>query len=320
MTTITTTTAILAHLAGTPLDRAAADIGTTTDELGLAVALFTAAGFGAIERAQRREGHHQVLIRFADWGTAEHVAATRIAPRLRDAASEGLLTSWWFIRKWPCWRLRYQPAQTADTYEVQALMMDSLSQLRGDGLVEYWTPTIYEPETCAFGGPDGMASAHRLFHSDSDQILTHSTGAWPIGRRELSVLLCSTMFRSAGLDWFEQGDVWHRVEQMRPLPPEVPTDRVSGMRDALKVLMFAATEPDSILLTPRGRLAAFPQWFEAFARAGTALGDAAGRGTLFRGLRAVLAHHVIFHANRVGLSADTQAILARAAREAAMDR
>ncbi|WP_313949438.1 lantibiotic dehydratase C-terminal domain-containing protein, partial [Frankia sp. AvcI1] len=39
-------------------------------------------------------------------------------------------------------------------------------------------------------------------------------------------------------------------------------------------------------------------------------------GTLTRGIRAVIALHVIFHWNRLGLTATTQAGLARAAKEA----
>jgi hypothetical protein len=35
-----------------------------------------------------------------------------------------------------------------------------------------------------------------------------------------------------------------------------------------------------------------------------------------RGLRDVLAHHVIFHFNRIGVPAPAQAVLARAARNA----
>ncbi|WP_433261372.1 thiopeptide-type bacteriocin biosynthesis protein [Actinosynnema sp. CS-041913] len=60
---------------------------------------------------------------------------------------------------------------------------------------------IYEPEGHAFGGPDGMTVAHRLFHSDSRHSLVHlRTGQAAIGERELPVLLCSTLLRGAGQD------------------------------------------------------------------------------------------------------------------------
>nr|WP_143267114.1 lantibiotic dehydratase C-terminal domain-containing protein [Amycolatopsis thailandensis] len=53
--------------------------------------------------------------------------------------------------------------------------------------------------------------------------------------------------------------------------------------------------------------------------AGVDLGRLARVGTLRRGLRAVLSHHVIFHWNRIGLSYGTQAILAHAVKTAVLD-
>jgi thiopeptide-type bacteriocin biosynthesis protein len=49
---------------------------------------------------------------------------------------------------------------------------------------------------------------------------------------------------------------------------------------------------------------------------GQTLGTLARSGTLQRGQREVLSYHVIFHWNRLGLSALRQAILARTARDA----
>jgi thiopeptide-type bacteriocin biosynthesis protein len=73
--------------------------------------------------------------------------------------------------------------------------------------------------------------------------------------------------------------------------------------------------PDSPLIEPGGQLTDIATWATAFHATGCALGDLARRGELRRGLRAVLAHHVIFHWNRLGLSYDTQSVLAHAARE-----
>ncbi|MGH3431095.1 MAG: thiopeptide-type bacteriocin biosynthesis protein, partial [Mycobacteriales bacterium] len=68
-----------------------------------------------------------------------------------------------------------------------------------------------------------------------------------------------------------------------------------------------------------GPLAFAALWTAAFDEAGRALGNAARNGALARGLRDVLAHHVIFHWNRIGLADRTQAILARAARQAILN-
>lgn len=47
--------------------------------------------------------------------------------------------------------------------------------------------------------------------------------------------------------------------------------------------------------------------------AGQSLAIAAGRANLERGIRAILAHHVIFHWNRLGFDVGTQHALAHAA-------
>lgn len=57
-------------------------------------------------------------------------------------------------------------------------------------------------------------------------------------------------------------------------------------------------------------------WLTAFGEAGTALRTLRENGKLTRGIRAVIALHVIFHWNRIGLAATEQATLARAAKDA----
>jgi thiopeptide-type bacteriocin biosynthesis protein len=63
-----------------------------------------------------------------------------------------------------------------------------------------------------------------------------------------------------------------------------------------------------------GPLSFAESWAAAFDHAGQALAATANEGTLERGTRDILAHHVIFHWNRIGLSATTQNILANVAK------
>lgn len=72
-----------------------------------------------------------------------------------------------------------------------------------------------QPEISAFGGPIGITAAHDLFTADTRAILT-TPASTRLGRRELSILLCTTMMRAAGLEWYELGDAWHRVASERP--------------------------------------------------------------------------------------------------------
>ncbi|MGH3913233.1 MAG: thiopeptide-type bacteriocin biosynthesis protein, partial [Pseudonocardiaceae bacterium] len=195
-----------------------------------------------------------------------------------------------------------------------------LDILQETGHIANWVETIYEPETHAFGGTAAMDLAHQLFHADSRHILAYlgSDRATFAGcgdrRRELSILLCGILMRGAGQDWHEQGDIWARVAEHRTLPPDTPPDRLRTMEPDLRRLMTVDASPSSPVLKENGSLTFLSDWAAAFEEAGRALDDLAGNGTLRRGARAVLAQHVIFHWNRLGLPHATQSILANVAK------
>lgn len=111
---------------------------------------------------------------------------------------------------------------------------------------------------------------------------------------------------AAGQDWYEQGDIWqrvaaHRTGEHRPGKPS-PTTVAAARR-----LITATADTD------HSPLRSTPAWPGAFQHAGRALADLAQHGTLTRGLRAVLAHHLLFTFNRLGVSAEHQNLLAIAA-------
>jgi thiopeptide-type bacteriocin biosynthesis protein len=74
----------------------------------------------------------------------------------------------------------------------------------------------------------------------------------------------------------------------------------------------------SAIFSEGGAYGVASQWHAGFADAGRRFADAASSGALNRGLRAILAHAVIFHWNRLGLPAAAQASLARAAASACL--
>ncbi|OPC76771.1 methyltransferase, FxLD system [Embleya scabrispora] len=243
-------------------------------------------------------GWQQYAITFPDRDTAETTAARHLAPTLEDARATGRIGPWWYIRKSPTWRLRVRPGTDATA------LGDLLGDLATRGHIAAFVTGIYEPETLAFGGPAAMETAHTLFEHDSRHILARTAHLEPppLGRRETTVMLFSLMLRTAGLDRFEQGDVWNKVAGLRPIPP-APTR--PGHREALARL--TTTDPRRV-----------PEhiptdWAEAFVDAGRSLAALHHGGHLERGLRAVLAHHFIFTANRAGLSARHQAALAHLA-------
>ncbi|MDM4721387.1 thiopeptide-type bacteriocin biosynthesis protein [Micromonospora sp. WMMA1363] len=224
----------------------------------------------------------------------EQRAVDHLGRVLPAAEAAGLITSWWVIRK-GAWRVRYLPTgQQRSRERARELITDGVS----------WTPDIYESETHAFGGVDAMSAAHALFHHDSRHLLAY-LHRHPTDRRERSLVLCTALMRAAALDLNEQGDVWARVVQHRAghLPP-VPDHRTwEGFTDNVRHLLTGTARTTD-------------DWYAAFADAGTSLQRLRETGRLTRGLRAVIALHVIFHWNRFGLSAPTQATLAQAATEA----
>ncbi|WP_432830669.1 thiopeptide-type bacteriocin biosynthesis protein [Dactylosporangium sp. CA-092794] len=226
----------------------------------------------------------------------EQHAIAHLRQVLPAAETAGLITTWWFIRKGP-WRVRYLPTQHHHSHDLaRQLLTDQMT----------WTSDIYEPETHAFGGRDAIDTAHTLFHHDSRHLLTY-LHQHPTDRREHTIILCTTLMRAAALDLYEQGDVWarvanHRTEHLSHPPAPDPHTWETFTGDVRRLMT--------------GTARATSDWHTAFATAGTNLRHLRETGTLTRGLRAVIAHHVIFHWNRIGLPARTQAALAQAAKEA----
>ncbi|KPI17717.1 Thiopeptide-type bacteriocin biosynthesis domain containing protein [Actinobacteria bacterium OV450] len=308
--------AVLGVLAGQPIPAIATRTGIPTEELRDAVALYQAAGRNALAEQAARLDWYQVRIEFPDWNRCEE-AATLLARRITDAEQAGLIGAWWFIRKAPQWRLRALPGPHGPD-RFRHIIAGTLDALVEHRTITRWWPTIYEPEVPAFGSPAGMHVAHALFHADSAHILNHIHNAEPpLGRRELSVLLLCALFRAAGLEWFEQGDVWDKVAHLRPLPTDVTATQLAELEHGLRTLMNADASP---LLAPGSTLEAIAPWLDSFETAGRNLGRTAAAGTLERGLRQVLGHHVIFHWNRLGLATRTQALIAHAATHTVIHR
>jgi protein-L-isoaspartate(D-aspartate) O-methyltransferase len=245
---------------------------------------------------------HQYDIVFPDHRTGERVTASHLLPAMTSAQADGTLSQWWYVRKRPAWKLRYlAPAGS--------LLLDRrLSELAEQGIIAGWTTGIYEPEIAAFGGEQAMDIAHQLFHRDSVHLLARVAQAQPLRQRETTMLLCSAMLRAAGLDWYEQGDVWDKVAALRAGAGTIEAERTATLTPVMLRLMTATIR--DLPGHRHGPLASYGEWIAPFEEAGQELADLARTGSLHRGLRSVLAHHVIFHANRAGLPVAEQAILA----------
>ncbi|MGP4103413.1 thiopeptide-type bacteriocin biosynthesis protein [Nonomuraea sp. KM90] len=116
--------------------------------------------------------------------------------------------------------------------------------------------------------------------------------------------------RAAVQDRFEQGDVWAKVMELRPAKSTASPDQWDAFKTALLRLLTA----DGTVLNA-GSVHFADQWLPAFEHTGRALRTLADEGLLTRGVRAVTAHHVIFHWNRLDLPYHAQANIALAAKE-----
>ncbi|WP_412078848.1 thiopeptide-type bacteriocin biosynthesis protein [Streptomyces xanthophaeus] len=248
----------------------------------------------------------QANVAFADWDLAEAAALTHVVPLLHGAQAEGAVVAWFHVRKSPCWRVRYQTHPSGHSRINQAL--DALAV---HGHISSWTEVIYEPEVHAFGGTEAMDSAHCLFHADSHYLTAYLRANGGRHRRETSLLLCTLLMRSAGLDWYEQGDVWARVGDHRAPPTATNAVHDLQLRQAVNRLISVDTEE---MLCSGGPLDHLARWAQSYGATGAALARLNSAGQLHRGLRDVLAQHVIFAWNRIGLSLSAQADLATAAR------
>ncbi|MEU4113782.1 thiopeptide-type bacteriocin biosynthesis protein [Kitasatospora sp. NPDC028055] len=255
----------------------------------------------------------QINIRFTDRHAAEAATCTHLGPALNAAERDRTVQSWFFMRK-ADWRIRYRPAPGA-AVEADVAVQRALTTMRNEGIVTRWANIIYEPETYVFGGEQAMDIAHGLFHQDSSHILGYLAQPDPRQRRELSVLLCVALMRSNGLDWYEQGDVWARIARNRPTTNTPEPQHFQRLTASIGQLLEADTST-GISTADRTFADHAATWLDAFTRAGVRLSRIWSDGALTTGIRAITAHHVLFHWNRLGIPYETQGLLASAARDA----
>ncbi|MFC7646735.1 methyltransferase, FxLD system [Streptosporangium lutulentum] len=187
------------------------------------------------------------------------------------------------------WRFHFMRKEGGLRLRTERPAVDLLDQLVADEVAAGWVGGIYEPETDAFGGEQGMAIAHEVWCADSPAALAETGSPYA---RERCILLLSAMYRAAGLDPFEIGDVWAKVRDLRPaIDPPQAAHQASAITAMRRLMNADAAKRDTT----------DPGWSDrvaAFEDAGRRLARLATSGQLRRGLRAVLAHHAIFTFNR----------------------
>jgi len=142
---------------------------------------------------------------------AEAVAAWR---------AEGLLTRFFFVRKPPGLRLRFQADRRA---ELEPVVAAWAAELEDRGTVRSARFAIYEPETARFGGLAGTAVVEDWFGATAQCALAyeclepHRQEAAP--RVLVGLSLVDDLVRGVVDDDAERWEVWSALERLtRPLP------------------------------------------------------------------------------------------------------
>jgi thiopeptide-type bacteriocin biosynthesis protein len=301
--------AVLAVLAGGDLTQIAAASGMDPGDLTDAAQAYHTAGTIALERRETSRWH-QVRVRPGGQQPPDRALATVVGPLLDNLTACGGAARWWYMNKPPGWRIRLRDIQP----DAASDLFDGLT---ASGTITAWETAIYEPETAAFGGPTGMEIAHDLFCDDTSSYLAYLRQNKPqLEHHQISVLLVNAMLAAAGLDQYERGDIFVRVAAMRPRPAPGTIAQLAQLVGQLRALLALPAGVTSELFSGSGNSAAAARWHEGFTDAGRRFAVASSGASLSRGLRAVLAHTVIFHWNRLGLTATTQTALALAASQA----
>jgi class I lanthipeptide synthase len=111
---------------------------------------------------------------YAGSATADLVLRDAIAPLVARAMESGAAERWFFIRyNDPQNHLRVRfGGEPARLREIIDWLPELLDPLLAEGRISKWQLDTYEREVERYGGPEGMEIAERIFHADSEAVLS----------------------------------------------------------------------------------------------------------------------------------------------------
>lgn len=218
---------------------------------------------------------------------------------------EGRFGLFFLIRKEPGLRLRF--SGSALSTELDPVLRSWLDGTVAAGEAIGWERATYEPEEFRFGGPDGMALAHRVWDLDSRLVLAFEEA--PAHRIPLWGATVCDLLAECVDDTAEQWDVWKRLQRQLPAAVSRP-DRLSPFRDAGGAAPVEVYEGGPAFLQ---RLRPVERWI--LDEAGVGNRDAAAvlrrvdhAGDLTVGRRGWVTAMAVFQCNRWGLVQDRLAL------------
>jgi thiopeptide-type bacteriocin biosynthesis protein len=226
----------------------------------------------------------------------------------------GLAEVFWFVRKQPGIRLRIEGSSPP----LRNALGDMLERCRVDKLISAWSWGCYEPELYLFGGPAGLALAHRFFTADSFAVL----GYYRLRLQQLIELTPTEFsFWATGCLWtqvvadrFELWDAWCRLEGTGRVSKsaKIADCSIDNLPPAVIALAEVVRSPaldHAGLAAPVTEVLA--RYVAEAATIAVALRETAARGELDWFPRQLLPFWLIHHWNRMGFAATKQEELAQ---------
>jgi thiopeptide-type bacteriocin biosynthesis protein len=283
------------------------DAARLREVLGKYYEPFVTAGLAALAHGEHNGRWLQFALTLRDGQLpAFHASLAGLADRL---VREGDVTNFFFMRKPPGFRLRFETAPERQ----DALAGDIEAELAAWPALSRVARGRYEPEEHLFGGPTSMRYVHCLFTADSLAWLAYFGLAEPCPAWMFSLVMTRQVLNGLNIAGWEDLNVWERIRRQahRVIPAGFEADKVSSVTETMRAL-WASPE---LLHETLGRPAA------ALADAhGPGLREVAGQweagcfatGESLIGPREAAAFATIFHWNRGRLSAVTQSLVAAA--------
>ncbi|MBI2568100.1 MAG: hypothetical protein HYV63_13810 [Candidatus Schekmanbacteria bacterium] len=283
--------------------------GMTPHRLMWLTERFIAGGLDRVARASDELGWVQIGLIVSPQASAEAIGHSSLLAVVSRWQGEGLIRRFWFMRKPPGFRLRFEvPAERED--ELRRAVEDLVRDLIASGACGGHELGIYDPEVFQFGGEAGLEVAHDWFAADSllclEYLRERAGGRAAPAPMVMGLMVTHHLFRGVCLDDWEAWDCWRRMDLAGRRPPVFEDTRPEvekrhrAVRARLAALVAAHRELPNRLGGELGRM--LGQWYEANRRATAGLAAAAKRGELLYGPRLIVPWMAIFHWNRLGLA------------------
>jgi thiopeptide-type bacteriocin biosynthesis protein len=229
----------------------------------------------------------------------------QLLPVLRGLRKRGTEVKFFFVRKPPDIRLRFQ-AVAADE-KLMPCLATLFADLLSSGVVVSAVRSVYEPEARVFGGSEAMDVVHSYFHEDTmewvawDQLQSQDRR---IPTEQLCTAVMNNLFGQILEGHAEIWDAWQSLAELTRGAKRLGDVLVAGGESLQDLSRVAGLQERRVL--------------KNFAKANRMFAESARKvwesGRLELGLRNLLVRVAMFHCNRFGLDgAKRLAIAERAA-------